>query len=161
MANNNIVNNYCSTVVTIFQDVKKNYENNIEIIKQAEEELNDLYHECELADPKDMYGGWKLYKAIREVRIRRRNAKQENEVLKDMYEYLNSQSGQTFKSKMQSIQGASVKIQAAQESRTYQPRQRNDLTIVDKHSTSTKPFEQMLKEFNQTKVSMQNGKLRK
>ena len=28
----NIVNNYCSTMVTIFQDVKKNYENNIEII---------------------------------------------------------------------------------------------------------------------------------
>lgn len=158
---NNIVNNYCSTVVTIFQDVKKNYENNIEIIKQAEEELNDLYHECELADPKDMYKGYLVYKAIREVRIRRRNAKQENEVLKDMYEYLNSQAGQTFKTKMQSIQGSAVKIQTAQESRTYQPRQRNDLTITDKHSTATKPFEQMLKEFNQTKVSVQNGKLRK
>ena len=161
MANNNIVNNYCSTVVTIFQDVKKNYENNLEIIKNTEDELNDLYHECELADPKDMYNGWKMYRAIREVRIRRRNAKQENEILKDMYEYLNSQAGQTFKSKMQSIQGSSAKIQTAQESRTYQPRQRNDLTITDKHSTSTKPFEQMLKEFNQTKVSMQGGKLRK
>lgn len=157
----NIVNNYCSTVVTIFQDVKKNYENNIEIIKQAEEELNDLYHECELANPKDMYKGYLMYKAIREVRIRRRNAKEENEVLKDMYEYLNSQSGQTFKTKMQSIQGNAVKIQNSQESRTYQPRQRNDLTIADKHSSTTKPFEQMLKEFNQTKVSMQNGKLRK
>lgn len=161
MANNNIVNNYCSTVVTIFQDVKKNYENNIEIIKQAEEELNDLYHECELADPKDMYKGYLIYKAIRDTRIRRRQAKQENEVLKDMYEYLNSQAGQTFKTKMQSIQGSAVKIQTAQESRTYQPRQRNDLTITDKHSTATKPFEQMLKEFNQTKVSVQNGKLRK
>jgi D-alanyl-D-alanine dipeptidase len=158
---NNIVNNYCSTVVTIFQDVKKNYENNIEIIDQAEEELNDLYHECELADPKDMYNGWKVYKAIREVRIRRRNAKQENEMLKDMYEYLNSQAGQTFKTKMQSIQSSAAKIQTAQESRTYRPRQRNDLTIADKHSTATKPFEQMLKEFNQTKVTMQGGKLRK
>lgn len=158
---NNIVNNYCSTVVTIFQDVKKNYENNIEIINQAEEELNDLYHECELADPKDMYNGWKIYRAIREVRIRRRNAKQENEMLKDMYEYLNSQAGQMFKTKMQSIQGSAVKIQTAQESRTYQPRQRNDLTITDKHSTATKPFEQMLKDFNQTKVTMQGGKLRK
>lgn len=161
MTNNNIVNNYCSTIVTIFQDVKKNYENNIEIIKQAEEELNDLYHECELADPKDMYNGWKVYKAIREVRIRRRNAKQENEILKDMYEYLNSQAGQTFKSKMQSIQGSAVKIQTAQESRTYQPRQRNDLTITDKHSSATKPFEQMLKEFNQNKPYMHGGKLRK
>lgn len=158
---NNIVNNYCSTVVTIYQDVKKNYENNIEIIKQSEEELNDLYHECELADPKDMYKGWKMYKAIRDTRIRRRQAKQENEILKDMYDYLCSPAGQTFKTKMQSIQGSAVKIQNAQESRTYQPRQRNDLTITDKHSTATKPFEEMLKDFNQTKVSVQNGKLRK
>lgn len=161
MAGNNIVNNYCSTVVTIFQDVKKNYENNNEIIKQAEEELNDLYHEAELANPKDMYQGYLLYKAIRDTRIRRRQAKQENEVLKDMYEYLNSQAGQTFKTKMQTIQGNAAKIQAAQESRTYQPRQRNDLTITDKHSSATKPFEQMLKDFNQTKVTMQGGKLRK
>lgn len=158
---NNIVNNYSTTIVTIFQDVKKNFENNLEIIKQAEDELNDLYHECELADPKDMYNGWKMYKSIRETRIRRRQAKQENEILKDMYEYLNSQAGQTFKTKMQSIQGNAVKIQTAQESRTYQPRQRNDLTITDKHSAATKPFEQMLKEFNQTKITMQGGKLRK
>ena len=157
----NIVNNYCSTVVTIFQDVKKNYESNLEVIKQAEDELNDLYHECELADPKDMYNGWKIYRAIRDIRIRRRAAKEENEVLKDMYEYLNSQAGQTFKSKVQSIQGNAVKIRSIQESRTYQPRQRNDLTITDKHSTAHKPFEQMLKEFNQTKISMQGGKLRK
>lgn len=157
----NIVNNYCSTVVTIFHDVKRNYENNIEIIKQSEDELNDLYHECELADPKDMYKGYLMYKAIREVRIRRRNAKQENEILKDMYEYLNSQVGQTFKSKIQSIQGSAAKVQTAQESRTYQPRQRSDLTIADKHSNETKPFEAMLREFNQTKVTMQHGKLRK
>lgn len=157
----NIVNNYCSTVVTIFQDVKRNYENNLEIIKQTEDELNDLYHECELADPKDMYKGYLVYKAIRETRIRRRQAKQENEVLKDMYDYLCSPAGQTFKTKVQSIQGGAAKIQSAQESRTYQPRQRNDLTITDKHSTATKPFEDMLKEFNQTKVTMQGGKLRK
>lgn len=157
----NIVNNYCSTVVTIFQDVKKNYENNLEIIKQAEDELNDLYHECELADPKDMYNGWKIYRAIRDTRIRRRAAKEENEILKDMYEYLNSQAGQTFKSKVQSIQGNAEKIRITQESRTYQPRQRDDLTITDKHMTAHKPFEQMLKEFNETKVSLQGGKLRK
>ena len=161
MANNNIVNNYCSTVVTIFQDVKKNYEHNLEIIKQTEDELNDLYHEAELSEPKDMYKGYLIYKAIRETRIRRRNAKEENEVLKEMYEYLNSQSGQTFKTKLQSIQGCAVKIQTAQESRTYQPRQRNDLTITDKHSSATKPFESMLADFNKNKAYMQGGKLRK
>lgn len=158
---NNIVNNYSTTIVTIYQDVKKNYERNLEIIKQTEDELNDLYHEAELSEPKDMYKGYLVYKAIRDTRIRRRTAKEENELLQDMYDYLMSPAGQSFKSKIQSVQGASVKLRATQEARTYQPRQRNDLTITDKHSTATKPFEQMLKEFSQTKVTMQSGKLRK
>lgn len=157
----NIINNYSTTIVSIFQDVINNYERNLEVIKQAEEELMDLEHEIELSAPKDMYKGYLTYKEIREVRIRRRKAKEENELLKDMYEYFKSQQGQTFKSKIQAIQGASAKVRAAQESRTYQPRQRNDLTITNKHASATKPFEQMLKEFNQTKITTQNGKLRK
>ena len=124
----NIVNNYSSTMVTIFKDVVKQYEANIEIIKQAEDELNDLYHEAELSEPKDMYSGYLVYKAIKETRIRRRTAKEENELLKDMYEFFQSSQGQSFKSKIQSIQGNSVKLRAVQESRTYTPRQRNDLT---------------------------------
>ncbi len=157
----NIVNNYGSTIVTIFNDVVKNYERNLEVIKQSEEELNDLYHEAELSTPKDMYKGYLVYKAIRDTRIRRRTAKEENELLKDMYDYLTSQQGQAFKSKIQSIQGNSVKLRATQEQRTYQPRQRNDLTITNQHSTANRPFEDMLKDFNQTKVTMKGGKLRK
>ena len=158
---NNIVNNFSSTIVTIFKDVVKNYEMNLDIIKQAEQELNDLYHEAELSEPKDMYKGYLLYKDIREARIRRRTAKEENELLKDMYEYFQSAQGQSFKSKIQSIQGNSAKLRATQESRTYTPRQRGDLTCTDKHSTANKPFEQLLKEFNKTKVTMRGGKLRK
>lgn len=158
---NNIVNNYASTIMTIFADVVKNYERNLEIIKQTEEELNDLSHEIELSNPKDMYKGYLVYKEIREVRIRRRTAKEENELLKDMYDYFVGQNGQTFKSKIQSIQGNSAKIRSAQEQRTYQPRQRNDLTITDKHSVANKPFEEMLSEFNKNKAYMKNGKLRR
>lgn len=157
----NIVNNYSSTIVTIFKDVVKNYEANLDVIKQAEEELNDLYHEAELANPKDMYQGYLVYKAIRETRIRRRTAKEENELLKDMYDYFQSQQGQAFKSKIQSIQGAAVKLRTTQEARTYKPRQRNDLTITDQHSDANKPFEEMLKDFNKNKARMQGGKLRK
>jgi hypothetical protein len=102
-----------------------------------------------------------MYRAIREARIRRRQAKEENEILKDMYEYLNSQAGQAFKSKVQSIQGNAAKVRSAQETRTYQPRQREDLTITDKHATATKPFEEMLKDFNKNKAYVQGGKLRK
>ena len=156
----NIVNNYSSTIVTIYQEVIKNYERNIEIIKQTEEELNDLYHEAELSSPKDMYKGYLVYKAIRDTRIRRRTAKEENELLSDMYDYLKSPAGQSFKTKIQSIQGSAVKLRAIQESRTYQPRQRNDLTITDKHSAANKPFEDMLADFNKNKAYMKGGKIK-
>lgn len=157
----NIVNNYSSTIVTIFKDVVKNYETNLNIIKQTEEELNDLAHEAELSEPKDMYKGYLIYKAIRETRIRRRTAKEENELLKDMYDYFQSQQGQAFKSKIQSIQGNSAKLRATQETRTYKPRQRNDLTITNQHSDANKVFEDMIRDFNKNKATMRGGKLRK
>ena len=158
----NIVNNFASTIVTIFKDVVERYEDNIEIIKRAEEELNDLSHEIELSSPKDMYKGYLVYKEIREVRIRRRTAKEENELLKDMYDYFISQNGQVFKNKIQSIQGNSMKIRNSQEQRTYKPRQRDDLTITDKHVDTKKSFEKMLSEFNKNnKVYVKNGKMRK
>lgn len=157
----NIVNNYSSTIVQIFKEVIYNYEHNLEIIKETEEELNDLYHEAELSNPKDMYSGYLVYKAIRNTRIRRRTAKEENELLKDMYDYLTSQNGQSFKNKIQNIQGNSVKLRSVQESRTYQPRRRKDLTITDKHSDEPATFEEMLKDFKKIKVSTRGGKLRK
>ena len=157
----NIVNNYSSTIVSIFQDVIKNYERNEESIKNIEEELNDLNHEAELSAPKNMYQGYLLYKQVRELRIERRRAKEENELLKDMYEFFKSQVGQEFKNKVQQIQSNAAKLREVQERRTYTPRQRDDLTCTDQTSTAHKPFEVMLKEFKQTKVSMKNGKLRK
>lgn len=157
----NIINNYSTTIVSIFQDVINNYERNLEIIKQAEEELMDLEHEIELSAPKDMYKGYLAYKEVRDVRIKRRKAKEENELLKDMYDYLKSQQGQSFKNKIQSIQGASVKLRDAQEHRTYIPRQRSDLTITNHTSVAHKPFDEMLSDFNKIKVSTQNGKSRK
>lgn len=161
MASNNIVNNYCSTMIQIASDVVKRYESNEATIRQTEEEINDINHEIELGKDQDLYGGWKLYKQIRDLRIRRRQAKDENQLLKDMYDYVKSQQGQSFKSKMQSIQGNSAKIYDAQSKRTYTPRQRSDLTITDKTCDVNRPFEDLMKEFKQTKVTMQGGKLRK
>lgn len=161
MANNNIVNNYCSTFIQIANDVVKKYESNVEIIKQTEDELTDVYHEIELGKPQDMYGGYKLYKQVKDLRMKRRQAKDENDLLKDMYEYIKSQPGQSFKSKMQSIQGNSVKVYEAQSRRTYTPRQRDDLTITNKTCEVNRPFEDLMRDFKKDKVTMQGGKLRK
>lgn len=157
----NIVNNYSSTIITIFQDVVRTYEKNVEIIKQAEGELTDLEHEIELSNPKNARDGYKIYKELREVRVRRRTAKDENQILQDMYDYFKGSQGQAFKSKLQQIQGGAAKIENTQSNRTYTPRQRSDLSITDKTCETIKPFEEMLKEFKETKVSMKNGKLRK
>ena len=161
MASNNIVNNYCSTYIQIANDVVKKYECNIDIIKKTEDELNDVYHEIELGKSQDLYGGYKLYKQVKDLRMQRRQAKDENELLRDMYEYIKSQPGQSFKSKIQSIQGSSAKVYEAQSRRTYNPRQRSDLTITNKTCEVNRPFEDLMKEFKQTKVTMQGGKLRK
>jgi len=161
MASNNIVNNYCSTLIQIATDVVKKYESNVEIIKKTEDELNDVYHEIELGKPQDLYGGYKLYKQVKDLRMQRRQAKDENDLLKDMYDYIKSQPGQSFKSKIQSIQGSSAKVYEAQNRRTYNPRQRSDLTITNKTCEVNRPFEDLMKEFKQTKVTMQGGKLRK
>ena len=161
MASNNIVNNYCSTLIQIATDVVKRYEDNEAIIKQTEEELNDVYHEIELGKDQDLYGGYKLYKQVKDLRIKRRQAKDENALLKDMYEYIKSQQGQNFKSKIQSIQSNSAKVYDAQNKRTYNPRQRNDLTITEKTCEVNRPFEDMLKDWKKDRAYMQGGKLRK
>lgn len=161
MASTNIVNNYSSTFISIFNDVVRKYESNLEVIKQTEEELNDVYHEIELGKSQDMYHGYLLYKSVKDLRMKRRQAKDENDLLKDMYDYIKSQPGQSFKSKIQSIQGNSVKVYDAQNRRTYTPRQRNDLTITNKTCEVNRPFEDLMREFKKDKVTMQGGKLRK
>ena len=157
----NIVENYSTTIVTIYQNVIKDYEYDLEEIKRIEGELNDLMHEIELGQSRNVCQGYSLYKQIRDLRIERRRCKEEAEILKDMYEYFKSQVGQEFKHKIQRLQGEAAKLREVQEHRTYTPRQRNDLTCTEQTSTAHKPFEEMLREFNKTKVSMQGGKLRK
>ncbi len=157
----NIVERYCTSAVSMYQDVVKTYEYNLDVIKKAEQEQTDLEHEIELGNPKNARDGYKIYKELREVRLRRRKAKEENQLLQDIYDYFKSPQGQSFKNKIQQIQGDSAKLYEKQQNRTYTPRVRDDLTCTDKKVESYRPFEELLKSFNETKVSVQNGKLRK
>ena len=156
-----IIENYSTTIVTIYQNVVKDYERDLERIEEIQGELQDILHEIELSSPKDMYNGWLLYKRIRELRIERRRCKEQTELMKETYEFFKSQQGQSFKTKMQQLQSNAAKLRNVQEQRTYKPRQRDDLTIEGQTSSEYKSFEDMMKEFKETKVSMKNGKLRK
>ena len=108
-----------------------------------------------------MYLGYLLYKRIRELRIERRRCKDETELMKETYEFFKSQQGQGFKNKMQQLQGSARKLRDVQEKRTYKPRVRDDLTIEGMTSSEHAAFEEMMKEFKETKVTMKNGKFRK
>lgn len=157
----NIVFDYSTNIIDIFKDVVRRYQTNLEIIKQTEDELNDINHEIELSSAKDMYHGYLMYKTLRELRIRRRQAKDENDVLYEMYCYITSQDGIEVKTKMQKLQGHAVDTERKLNNRSYCPRQRSDLTITDVSPVCNKPFEQLMKEFKETKVTTKNGKLRK
>lgn len=157
----NIVTNYSTTIVSIFQSVISNYENGLERIKEIQDELQDIEHEIELSPSKNMYLGYLLYRRIRELRIERRRLKEETELLKDTYEYFKSQQAQAFKNKMQQLQGGAAKLRGIQERRVYTPKRRTDLTIEGVTSNEHASFEDMIKEFNQTKVTTQKGKMRK
>ena len=157
----NIVENYSTTIVSVYNSVIKAYERDVERIDEIQGELQDIEHEIELSPNKNMYEGYVLYKQIKDLRMERRRCKEEVEILKDMYEFFTSQVGKEFKNKIQRIQGDAAKLREVQERRVYTPRQRNDLTCTGKTSTAHKPFEELLKDFNKTKVTMQGGKLRK
>ena len=157
----NIVENYSTTIVSVYNSVIKAYERDVERIDEIQGELQDIEHEIELSPNKNMYEGYILYKQIKDLRMERRRCKEEVEILKDMYEFFTSQVGKEFKNKIQRIQGDAAKLREVQERRVYTPRQRNDLTCTGKTSTAHKPFEELLKDFNKTKVTMQGGKLRK
>lgn len=58
-------------------------------LETCEQELLDILHSIELESPKDLYGGWQIYKAIRENRKRRRHIKDETMILNDVLEEIN------------------------------------------------------------------------
>lgn len=156
-----IIENYSTTIVTIYQNVIRDYEYDLERLKEIQDEIQDIEHEIEFSPSKNMYAGYLLYKRIKELRVERRRCKEETELMKETYEFFKSQQGQAFKNKMQQLQGNARKIRKTQESRTYTPRQRNDLTIEGMTGGEHASFESMMKEFKETKVSLQKGKLRK
>lgn len=157
----NIIENYSTTIVSIFQNTINDYEMGLERIEQIQDELQDVFHEIELSPNKNMYEGWRLYKRIKELRVERRQLKEETELMKDTYEYFKGQQGQAFKNKIQQLQGNAAKLRKTQENRTYKPRRRDDLTIEGLTGGDHASFEDMIKKFNETKITKSNGKLRK
>ena len=100
-----------------------------------------MLHEIELGKPKNAREGYVIYKELREARQRRRKAKEENELLNELYTYLQSQSA--FKNRLTQIQGNARKLYNKQQERVYTPRRRDDMTISGHVEPEVKPFEEV------------------
>lgn len=155
----NIVDRYATTITQIYDSVASAYRANETELEQANGEINDLLHEIELGKPKNAREGYVIYKELREARQRRRKAKDENELLNELYTYLQSQAA--FKNRITQIQGNARKLYTKQQGRVYTPRKRDDMTISGHVEPEAKPFEEMMQDFKKIKISSQGGKLRK
>lgn len=153
----NPVEVYVDSINSIFTDISDTYNNSLDEIKEVEQSLTDLLHEIELSPDKDMYQGYLLYKEIKALRIRRRQAKERVELLKGMYDFVNGNQIAQIKNTLGQLKGNSKKTLSHQNNRVYSARQRDDLTIENKHID----FEDLMKKFNETKITSHKGKLRK
>lgn len=61
----------------------------IKELKNYDNELLDILHTIELEPPKDLYGGWMIYKSIRENRKERRTIKDETLIINNVLEKIN------------------------------------------------------------------------
>lgn len=58
-------------------------------LENCDKELLDILHSIELEPPKDLYGGWQIYKVIRQNRKNRRSMKDEAMLINDVLEEVN------------------------------------------------------------------------
>lgn len=140
----NIATKCISTIVGVCDQVIQTFESNQEKIKKAENETMDLLHEIELAKIKNLQEGYQVYKELKEVREKRRMAKDENQALEELYNFCKNDTN--IKAKLQKIQSTVDKVIHNQSTRKYTPKERKDLTII----TNNRSFEKLLNNFKFT-----------
>ncbi len=70
----------------VLKDAEQTLKKLVVELENCDNELLDILHSIELETPKDLYGGWQMYKTIRENRKRRRNIKDETLIINDVLE---------------------------------------------------------------------------
>lgn len=73
----------------VLKDAEQTLKNSIKELERSDQELLDILHSIELEPQKDLYNGWKLYKAIRENRKNRRVTKDETLIIHNVLEKIN------------------------------------------------------------------------
>lgn len=72
----------------ILSEAEKREKQLLKDLDSADKELLDILHIIEIEKPKDLFGGWQLYKRIRNNRRERRNIKDEILIVEDVLEQI-------------------------------------------------------------------------
>lgn len=89
--------NKFGTCADIFNEAKQRKIVLVDELHKKDNELIDILHIIEIEKPKDMFGGWKLYKSIWNNRKERRKIKDELLVVGQVLEEINPASIQRDK----------------------------------------------------------------
>jgi len=126
----NLARTNIETIADIMNRVIVDYELNEQVIRDTEGELMDLEHEIELSEARNAAEGYKLYKDLRDTRIRRRKAKNENAGMKELYQYF--KSNDNFKRGLKNVRSQVIQAYNTVENQEYKPRVRKNLHIAQK-----------------------------
>lgn len=74
--------------VTFCTNVRQRYQGNLQVQDDTNLERQDLLHCIELSDNMRVADGFKMYRKLREVSRVRRDAKNENDLLQPLYDFL-------------------------------------------------------------------------
>jgi hypothetical protein len=125
------VQKHVGAMISVFTEVIQRYEADQKLLQRLDDETQDLLHEIEISKPKNARDGYLIYKDLKDVRIRRREVKDELAQLAELYDFCTKNSN-GIKSRLQQIESSYVKTINKQRIREYFPRQRNNLTICNK-----------------------------
>lgn len=76
----------------VLDEAKHNFKILVKELENLDKELLNILHSTEMELSKDLYGGWKIYKCIRENRKKRRMVKDEMLIIQNVLEKINPSS---------------------------------------------------------------------
>ncbi|MDU5141086.1 MAG: hypothetical protein E6230_02715 [Paenibacillus dendritiformis] len=116
---------YIEKLREILGNVPRIYDENVRKIEQLEKETSDLIHAIELLELDDTHAQ-KYACEIREARLDRRRRKDQNAVLKPLYDYIKANPKMVHG--LRDVHESSKKAAVALEDRRYYPRIRMEMT---------------------------------
>lgn len=109
------IKNFCAFI----RQALARYEDDRYRLSELENKIQDLLHFTEMAKPRDIQGGYKLYKEIAEIRKERRACKNEIDLLAPVYELFH---GTKMLDQLSSVQGSCKQVKKTISNKGYSVR---------------------------------------